>query len=164
MDVSRRLWGLCCTDWFGWVGALLWLIDFYQMLLLVKFSLVVGTIQQIVKMMEHQETCSQGDHLFGWIPSCTREALCELTEEPCSSCCGQNWQQASGFVSMQSQAGLVLHRAENSLFPRLQPGCWEATAPCEKCLSLSSIGKEATRPLNKGRGLCWSQKGISCCL
>ena len=48
MNASQRLRRSCCTDWFGWVGVLLRSIDFYQMLLLVKFSLVMGTIQQVI--------------------------------------------------------------------------------------------------------------------
>lgn len=111
MNVPQRLRKSCCTDWFGSVGVLLWSIDFYQMLLLVKFSLVVGAIQQIILMMEHQETRSQGDHFFGWIPFCTREALYKLTEAPCSACCGQSWRQASGFVSVQSQVSFINHGA-----------------------------------------------------
>lgn len=48
MDVFQRLRRSCSTDWFGWVSVSLQSVDVYQMLLLVKFSLVVGTIQQII--------------------------------------------------------------------------------------------------------------------
>lgn len=59
------------------------------MLLLHTFSLAVGTIQQIPKMLEHKGTCSQKDHLCSRIPSCPRQALHKLTTAPCSPAVGR---------------------------------------------------------------------------